>query len=231
MGIEGTLKENLEQVRGRMGTACERVGRRPEDVRLVVVTKTVGPPVIRALQALGVVDIGENRVQEAREKQDALGGTLGLRWHLVGHLQRNKVRHALRLFERVHSVDSVRLAEEISRVAGGEGRVIPVLLEANVSGEASKFGFAPGELPAALDAMRSLPHLSIEGLMTMAPFVEDAEQTRPVFAGLRELRDRLRAASGLPLPHLSMGMTQDFEVAIEEGATMVRIGTALLRGL
>jgi len=226
-----TLRQNLSDVRERMAAACDRAGRGRDDVRLVAVTKTVGADAVRALQALGVRDIGENRVQEALRKRDALGGTLGLRWHMIGHLQTNKARHALRLFELIHSVDSLRLAEEIDRRAEQSGRVAPVLVQCNTSGEASKFGVAPDGLAPLLDAVVPLEHVRVEGLMAMAPFVDDPEETRPVFAALRGLAEEARAATGLSMPHLSMGMTQDFEVAIEEGATLVRIGSALYRGL
>ena len=214
-----------------MAAACERAGRPPDAVRLVAVVKTVEPEVVRALQAVGVMDVGENRVQEARRKHEALGGTLGLRWHMIGHLQTNKVRHALRLFEMFHSVDSVRLAEALDQRAAHEGKAVPVLLQCNTSGEESKSGVGPAQLRKLLDAVLPLEHVRVKGLMTMAPFVDDPETVRPCFAALRELADKARAATGLPMPHLSMGMTQDFEVAIEEGATLVRIGSALFRGM
>ena len=226
-----TLRRNLDDVRQRMAAACERAGRKRDDVLLVAVTKTVGAGTVRALQELGTTDVGENRVQEARTKSESLGGTLGLRWHMIGHLQTNKARHALRLFELIHSLDSARLAAEIDRRSEQTGRVVPILVQCNTSGEESKFGVPPDGLAALLDAVAPLEHLRVEGLMTMAPFVDDPEATRPVFAALRELAEGARAATGLPLPHLSMGMTQDFEVAIEEGATLVRIGSALYRGL
>ena len=229
--MQHVLRGNLEGVRGRIAAACARVGRKPEEVRLVAVTKSVGPEAIRALQALGVTDIGENRVQEALGKHETLGGSLGLRWHMIGHLQTNKVRHALRIFEMIHSVDSVHLAAEIDRRAEVPGLIVPILIEINASGEESKFGVQPAQLSSLLDGILALSHVRVEGLMTMAPFVEDPETVRPVFAALRELAAKARSATGLPMPHLSMGMTQDFEVAIEEGATMVRIGTALFKGL
>ncbi len=223
------LARNLADVRQRMAAACQRAGRAPGDVTLVAVTKSVGTEAIDALRRLGVSDIGENRVQDARAKQEALGGRLGLRWHMVGHLQTNKARLAIRLFSVVHSVDSERLAQELERRAAAEGLSLPILVQCNVSGEATKFGVAPAGLPRLLDAILPLKHLRLEGLMTMAPFAEDPERARPAFAALRELAERARATTGLALPHLSMGMTQDFEAAIEEGATMVRIGTALFR--
>ena len=223
------LAGNLRGVRQRIAAACQRAGRAPDDVRLVAVTKSVGADAIRALHTLGATDVGENRVQDALGKQDALGGKLGLRWHMIGHLQTNKVRHALGLFDAVDSVDSLRLAQEVERRAAVEGLCVPVLVECNVSGEDTKFGVRPAELVLLLDAIRPFAHVRVEGLMTMAPFVADAEAARPVFAALRELAAQAREQTGLALPHLSMGMTQDFEVAIEEGATMVRIGTALFR--
>jgi len=214
-----------------MAAACERAGRQPDAVRLVAVVKTVEPEVVRELQALGITDVGENRVQEARRKHEALGGTLGLRWHMIGHLQTNKVRHALRLFEMFHSVDSVRLAEALDERAAHEDTTVPILLQCNTSGEESKYGVGPTQLRKLVDAVMPLEHVRVKGLMTMAPFVDDAETVRPCFAALRELAEKARSATGLPMPHLSMGMTQDFEVAIEEGATLVRVGSALFRGL
>ena len=225
------LENNISEVRQRIAAACERAGRAPDDVLLVAVVKTVAPEVVRALQTLGVTDVGENRVQEARRKHEALGGTLGLHWHMIGHLQTNKVRHALRLFEMFHSVDSLRLAEALDQRAEHEGTTVPILLQCNTSGEESKFGVGPAKVRKLLDAVMPLDHVRVKGLMTMAPFVDDPETVRPHFAALRELAAKARAATGLPLPHLSMGMTQDFEVAIEEGATMVRIGSALFRDM
>jgi len=243
--MQGPLRHNLDSVRARMAAACARAGRAADAVRLVAVTKSVGPEVVQALASLGVTDVGENRVQQAQAKHDALGGSLGLAWHMIGHLQTNKARHAVRLFAMVHSVDSPALAAELDRRCGGTGvppvsstgqrpvppAVMPILLQCNVSGEATKSGVEPDALLPLLDAILPLEHVRVEGLMTMAPFVDDPEATRPVFAALRALAEKARAATGLPLPHLSMGMTQDFEVAIEEGATLVRVGTALFQGL
>jgi pyridoxal phosphate enzyme (YggS family) len=229
--MEEVLRRNLDAVRERMAAACERAGRQPDDVLLVAVVKTVGPEVVRALPSLGVTDVGENRVQQARGKQEALGGTAGLTWHMVGHVQTNKVRHALRVFKMFQSVDSLRLAEEIDRRAEREGLRVPVLVQCNVSGEESKSGVGGDKLRKLLEQLLPLDNVRVRGLMTMAPLVEDPEETRPWFAALRELAEKARTATGLPMPHLSMGMTQDFEVAIEEGATMVRIGTALFGGL
>ena len=223
------LRRNLDDVRSRIAAACARAGRAPDDVLLVAVTKTVGIEEVRILKDLGVTHIGENRVAEAARKQAELGGTLGLAWHMIGHLQRRKVRDALPLFARIDSVDSPRLAREIDKRAAAQALTVPILLECNVSGETSKYGLSATDLPAALDAILPLEHLRVEGLMTMAPFVADPETVRPHFAALRALAEAARRRTALPLPHLSMGMTQDFEVAIEEGATMVRVGSALFR--
>jgi len=225
------LSRNLTEVRERIAAACGRAGRPPESVRLVAVTKTVGPEVIRLLPGLGVEDIGENRVQQARARRENLGGSLGLRWHMVGRLQTNKVRHALRVFEMIHSVDRFALAQEIDRRAGREHRVADVLVQCNTSGEETKAGVEDSELIRLLDRIMELEWVRVRGLMTMAPIVQRAEDARPYFAQLRRLAEKARAATGLPLAELSMGMTQDFEVAIEEGATMVRIGTAIFDGL
>lgn len=225
------LRRNLDEVRGRMAAACERAGRAPDSVRLVAVTKTVGPEVVRLLAALGVREVGENRVQQARAKRERLGGDLGLRWHMVGRLQTNKVRHALRLFAMIHSVDRFGLAQEIERRAERQGQPTHVLIQCNTSGEETKAGVDEPELIRLLDRVMELEHVRVRGLMTMAPIVEDPEEARPFFARLRRLAKKARAATGLPLGELSMGMSQDFEVAIEEGATMLRVGSALFRDL
>lgn len=227
----GRLASNLAAVRERIAGACARAGRAPGAVTLVAVTKSVGPAVIAQLSALGIGHIGENRVQAARDKQAVLGGPSGLQWHMIGHLQTNKAAAAVRHFQRVHSLDSLRLGQELDRRAAQAGASLPVLVQCNLSGEESKSGISASELPRLLDGLLPLRHLRVEGLMTMAPFREDPEASRPVFARLRELAGQARAATSLPLPELSMGMTRDFEVAIEEGATLVRIGTALFDGL
>ncbi len=222
------LATNLWQVQERIAAAAVRAGRDPAEITLVPVTKTVPPATIRAAYALGLRIFGENRVQEAQAKADDLVDLPDLRWHLVGHLQRNKAKVAVRLFDVIHAVDSVRLAEAVSQRAQEAGRTVPVLLEVNVAGEATKFGFAPGELPDVVPAITALPGLTLWGLMTVAPFVADPETVRPVFRQLRAWRDELaRQQPAHPWHHLSMGMTDDFEVAIEEGATMVRIGRAI----
>jgi hypothetical protein len=209
-----------------VAAACERAGRSPDEVTVVGVSKTFPATLVVEACRAGLTDIGENRVQEAAAKipaVEALGSRP--RWHLVGHLQTNKVKTALGLFDIIHSVDSVRLAEFISRQAASlpvrQAGPLPILLEVNVAGEASKFGLRPEETGRALEQMARLPGLAVQGLMTVAPLVDDPEDVRPVFRELRRLRD------ALGLHHLSMGMTDDFEVAIEEGATMVRIGRAI----
>ncbi|MBM4048589.1 MAG: YggS family pyridoxal phosphate-dependent enzyme, partial [Planctomycetes bacterium] len=221
---------NLAGVRARMAAACARAGRATESVRLVAVTKTVSPDAARALFELGVPDLGENRVQQAEEKVAALSG-LGIRWHMIGHLQRNKVKKAVEIFEMIHSVDSFRLAEEINKQCERRNRPMPVLIEVNVSGEATKSGVAPGQLRELVTRAAQLPFVRVQGLMTMAPIAQNPEDVRPVFRRLRELRDELASVPNAELKELSMGMTQDFEVAIEEGATMIRVGTALFQGL
>ncbi|HLW59933.1 MAG TPA: YggS family pyridoxal phosphate-dependent enzyme [bacterium] len=218
---------NVARVRARIAEAVQRCGRRPEGVQLIAVTKTVGVDRIREAVACGLRVLGENRVQEARAKVPEVGG--GVSWHLIGGLQRNKVKDALRLFQAIHSVDSLELAEEISRRGAQRGGdPVGVLIEVNISGESQKHGIAPGEAEGLVSRVMRLPGLRLRGMMGMAPLVETAEAARPFFRQLRELRDRIREA--LPdcgLDELSMGMTNDFEVAIEEGATMIRVGRAL----
>jgi len=218
-GVDTDIRTNIDQVRERITRACQRVGRSPEEITIVVVTKTVEPPAIATAFKLGIRHFGENKVQEAEAKIRELSW-LEPRptWHMVGHLQTNKAKVAVEIFDIIHSVDSIRLAEVISRRAE---RTIPILLEVNVAGEASKSGFPLAEVEPALEAIARLPRLEIKGLMTIAPMVADAEQVRPIFRQLRLLRD------SLGLKQLSMGMTDDFEVAIEEGATLVRIGRAI----
>ncbi len=221
---------NVARVRERIAAATRRSGRRAEEVTLVAVTKGVDPPRILAAAACGVTDFGENRLQEAVPKITALRGQ-GLstaRWHLVGHLQRNKVRQAVAAFDVVHSVDGATLATALSQRAAAGDRVVDVLVQVNVGREPQKFGVAPDALPALLRAAAGLPALRVIGLMTIAPQAEDPQTTRPVFRQLRELRDDMaRISAALSLVHLSMGMTDDFEIAVEEGATIVRIGRAI----
>ncbi len=217
--LEQHIAMNIAAVRARIAAAAARVGRDPAGVRLVGVSKTFPAEAVAAAVRAGLTDIGENRVQEAMAKRAALDAA-GLRpvWHLVGHLQTNKVKPALQIFDILHSIDSLRLAEALNRHAT---QPVDVLIEVNVAGEATKFGFAPDEVAEAVRHLQRLEHLRVRGLMTVAPQVADPEQVRPVFRALRALRD----ATGLA--ELSMGMTDDFEVAVEEGATMVRIGRAI----
>ncbi len=221
-----TLRRRLDEIRGRIAAAAARSGRPAERVTLVGVTKTVAADVVAAAVAQGLHDLGENRVQEAQAKIAAVGRAAA-RWHLIGHLQRNKAGRAVELFDRVHSVDDAELAEALSRRAVAAGRALPVLVEVNVAGEASKFGVAPTELEALLERVAAQPGLRLDGLMTVGPPVDEPGAARPVFARLRELRERARERLGLELAELSMGMSGDYEVAVEEGSTMVRVGTAL----
>lgn len=221
------LAANLERVRGEIAAAARRAGRDPETVRLVAVTKTVGPEEVARATGLGLQDFGENRVQEAREK---ILAHPDLTWHFIGHLQTNKVREVLQGFSLLQSLDRLTLAEELQKQAERSGRLVEVLVQVNVSGEKSKHGLPPGELPRFLAALQAFPRLLVCGLMTMAPLEAEPADTRPVFRALRELRDR-SARPGLELTELSMGMSNDFTVAIEEGATMIRVGSALFHAV
>jgi PLP dependent protein len=218
------LSENLAGLRRRIAAACDRAGRAPDSVTLLPVSKGQPPEAVQAAAALGLTAFGENRVQEARAKMAQCPGRL--RWHLIGHLQSNKCRDAVQLFEMIQSVDTPALAEEIDKWAGKSAKRMPILIEVNVAGESSKFGWPPERLVAELPGINALPRIEIHGLMTVAPYATDAEKVRPVFRRLRELKAECEQILGAPLPHLSMGMSGDFEAAIEEGATIVRIGTA-----
>jgi pyridoxal phosphate enzyme (YggS family) len=220
-----SIASALEEVRGRIETACGRAGRPVTEVRLVAVSKTVAVERIRQLLDCGHDLLGENRVQEALQKIPVLGSAA--RWHLVGHLQRNKARHAVGAFELLHGVDSERLAAEIDRRAARAGIRQAVLLQVNLAGEETKSGVDETGLPALLEAVAGLPNLELRGLMTIPPPADDPEKSRGWYSRLRELRERSAARVGLPLPELSMGMTDDFEVAVEEGATLVRVGRAI----
>jgi len=220
-----SLAENFEKIQQRIRATCERIGRAPDSVTLLAVTKGQPPERVRAAADCGQILFGENKVQEAKAKIPLCPGKL--RWHFIGHLQSNKCRDAVEWFEMIQSVDSLSLAEEINRRAGQAGKTLPVLLEVNVAGEASKFGYPPEKLLAELETLNELPRIEIHGLITVPPYVTDPEKARPHFRRLRELKIQCEQKLGAPLPHLSMGMSGDFEVAIEEGATMVRIGTAL----
>ena len=218
------LATNVAQVRARIAAAANRSGRRTEDVSLVAVSKTVGAARVREAAAFGLRAFGENRVQEAREKVAAVPDVT---WHLIGSLQRNKAKEAVRLFTVIESVDSEALAEELSRRAEQQERAVDVLVQVNIAREPQKHGASPEEAAAVVRRAAALPWLRLRGLMTIAPAVSDPGEVRPVFRALRELRESLQDSAGVPLPELSMGMTDDFEVAIEEGATLVRIGRAI----
>jgi pyridoxal phosphate enzyme (YggS family) len=222
------IAKNLAAVEERLNAACRRAGRARSEVTLIAVTKTVSAESAALLPGLGVCDFGESRPQELWRKADAVSGA---RWHLIGHLQRNKIERTLPLVERIHSVDSQRLLDALEEACGKESRSLSALLEINASREASKHGFAPEEVPGLAARLAELQHIRIEGLMTMAAYEKDPEQTRPTFRALRELRDRLAAEMGRPLLHLSMGMSNDFEIAVEEGATLIRLGTVLFEGI
>jgi PLP dependent protein len=220
-----SLAENLDAIQQRIRAACERAGRDPGSVTLLAVTKGQPPDVVAAAARSGQVLFGENKVQEARAKIPLCPGRL--RWHFIGHLQSNKCREAVELFAMIQSVDSLPLAREISKRAEAAARTMPVMLEVNIAGEGSKFGYTPEKLLAELKELNALPRLEIQGLMTVPPWTSEPEKLRPHFRRLRELKDQAGTLLGAPLAHLSMGMSGDFEIAIEEGATLVRIGTAL----
>jgi pyridoxal phosphate enzyme (YggS family) len=254
MGTAESLAKNISEVQARISTACARVGRDPSEVTLVAISKTFSAQTVLEVYRLGLRDFGENRVEEAEEKISSIKYQISnwqvgqsanpqtairnpqseIKWHLVGHLQSRKAREAADLFDMIQSVDSVKLADRLSRLCVVPGRVMPILLECNMSGEASKYGFplsTPAECDrwwAEVEAILKLPGVRVEGLMTIAPIAADPNETRPVFRALRQLRDGL-AARFLQTDwrHISMGMTDDFQVAIEEGATMVRIGRAI----
>ncbi|MCU0770564.1 MAG: YggS family pyridoxal phosphate-dependent enzyme [Verrucomicrobia bacterium] len=219
------LAERLTDLRQRMRAACARAGRSLDSVQLLAVTKMHPPETVDAAVALGLTLFGENRVQEAKAKIPLCSSRAT--WHMIGHLQSNKARDAVEWFSMVEGVDSLRLAQELDKRAGQADKVLPVLLEVNVGAEASKSGFNPDILLAELEPLAALPNLRIQGLMTVPPWKPQPEQVRPFFRAARELKERCEARLGEPLPHLSMGMSGDFEVAIEEGATLIRIGTAL----
>jgi len=231
MELQERLARNLARIRAEVSEASAARGRAAEGVRLVAVTKGVGLPEISALVALGQRDLGENRAEQLIPRADeAQARGLAVNWHMVGHLQRRKVRDLLPRATMIHSLDSLRLASEIQRRAEQAGlEAVAVLVEVNVAGEAQKYGVRPEAAAQLVRELSGLARLDLRGLMTMAPLVDDAELARPVFRALRELRDRLNdaAAYSRPLVELSMGMSQDYRVAVQEGATMVRIGTAL----
>lgn len=222
------MKARIEQIKNRIAAAAEQAGRSPDEIRLVAVSKT--KPVARVQKALeaGLNLFGENYIQEAREKVDALSGS-GAQWHFIGHLQSNKAKYAVKLFDLIHSVDSPKLARELNKQAAKIDKVQPVLVQVNISAEATKSGTSSEEAVDLVKAISDLPNLSLQGLMTMPPFFDDPDRARPYFRELRQLRDYIHqlAIDGISMDELSMGMTGDFEAAIAEGATLVRIGTAI----
>jgi PLP dependent protein len=222
-----SISENLARIKERINSACAKVNRKPEDVNLVAVTKTVDTERIKEGIAKGIKIIGENRVQEAKEKFPAIGNSVD--WHMVGHLQTNKVKTALEVFSLIQSVDTIHLAEEIQKRASAISRIVPILIEVNTSGEETKFGLNPKELFSVITSIQAMPNLSIQGLMTIGPglAVENPEASRKSFQMLFELRNKVEGEFKLKLPFLSMGMSSDFEIAIEEGSNMIRIGTAI----
>lgn len=230
------LKKNLDEIQSRIDAACTRSGRSPESVNMVLSTKYVDAGVIRLLYQLGIGDVGENRVQDTQQKQELLSD-LPIRWHMFGHLQRNKVKKALKLFELVHSVDSVELAEEISKTSLGAGMRMKILVEVNVSGEPQKYGLRPEETIPFLKKISPMQGLQVLGLMTMTPLMDidnvDTELCRGIFRGLRQLSEDIEKShiENIKMDYLSMGMTQDFEIAVEEGSNLLRIGSAVFRGI
>lgn len=222
-----SIAANLERVRERMSRAAERAGRRAEEIALIAVSKTFPAEAIRAAYECGMRGFGENRVQEWETKSSKLGDLRDATWHLIGHLQSNKAKKAARLFHRVDSVDSAELAKKLDAAAKEEGKRLGVLFEVKLGAEESKSGASPQEMPALAAAICELANLDLGGLMTVPPFFEDAERVRPYFRQLRELRDDLARRTGRDLPVLSMGMSHDFEAAIEEGATEIRVGTGI----
>ncbi|WP_096464896.1 YggS family pyridoxal phosphate-dependent enzyme [Aneurinibacillus soli] len=223
------IEHNLLNVRERIAQACARVKRSPEDVEIVAVTKYVSLATTQAAIEAGIRHLGESRTQDAIPKWNALGADAAV-WHFIGHLQTNKVREMIGRFPYVHSLDRLSLATELNRRGVAAGVTTKCFLQVNISGEESKHGLAPEEAADFLNAVHNLTHLEVIGLMTMAPYTENPEETRPVFQGLRELRDRLQEKNipNAPLAHLSMGMSNDYEIAVEEGATFIRLGSTLV---
>lgn len=224
---ESLIREHIRAVRERIREAAARCGRDAAAVKLMAVTKTVEESVVATAIAAGVDIIGENYVQEAKEKIERVGRQCP--WHMIGRLQTNKAKYAVRLFDMIHSVDRMELAVELDRRARAAGRVMPILIEVNTGGEAAKSGISPADAPDLARRIALLGGLALRGLMTMPPWFDDAEDARPYFAALRELRDRIAAEgiAGIAMTELSMGMSQDYAVAVEEGATIVRVGRAI----
>jgi PLP dependent protein len=226
MEAKGQIATNLERVRERVARAAERAGRRANEITVVAISKTFSAETIRIAYDLGLRHFGENRVQEWEAKRPAVGD-LDAIWHLVGHLQSNKARRAAYLFHRVDSVDNLALANRLDAAAAAEGKNLPVLIEVRLGDEAAKSGVSERELPSLAESIAPFAHIDFIGLMAIPPFLEDAQQLRPYFRKLRELRDEASRHIGRKLPVLSMGMSHDFEIAIEEGATEIRLGTAI----
>jgi pyridoxal phosphate enzyme (YggS family) len=222
-----SIAENLAWIKERINSACARANRKPEEINLVAVTKTVDTERIKEGIANGIKIIGENRVQEAKEKYPAIGNSV--EWHMVGHLQTNKVKTALEVFSLIQSIDTIHLAEEIQKRALAISRIVPILIEVNTSGEETKYGLNPEELLSVITSIQAMPNLSIKGLMTIGPglAIENPEASRESFQMLYELKNKVESEFKLKLPYLSMGMSSDFEIAIEEGSNMIRIGTAI----
>ena len=220
------IAENLVEVRERISRAIQKSGREPDSARLITVSKQISVDRIEAARAAGAVVFGENKIQEAIPKIKQMGAE-GIFWHFIGHLQKNKIKFLDERFDLIHSVDSFELAEKIAKHYHSENRVQRILLQVNVSGESAKFGMEPKELEKQMAEFFQLQGIQVEGLMTIPPFDSDPENSRRHFSRLRELREQYEKQNGLPLNQLSMGMSNDFEVAIEEGATLVRVGTAI----
>ena len=221
----GDIAQNLSQVRERMERAAARVGRDPSGIRLIAVTKTVPIERIKEAHDAGAAIFGENYIQEARDKIAAIEQA-GIQWHFIGHLQTNKAKYAVKLFDTIHSVDSIKLARELDTRASAAGKRVDCLIEVNLSGEASKFGISKEQAPELAHEMTGLNNISLRGLMTMPPYFDDPELSRPYCIALRRLKETIERTN-IPLQELSMGMTTDFETAIEEGATMIRVGRAI----
>ena len=220
-----TLTDRINRIQDDIAGACQRAGRSLDEVQLIAVSKTYGPEIVRAAADGGVRIFGESKVQEAKAKRPLCPGHL--EWHLIGHLQSNKAKLAVQLFDFIHSIDSIKLLQVVERACDAAGRSMPVCLEVNVSGEPSKYGATPEQLPALIEVAATCKRVEVVGLMTIPPWAEDPEKARPYFAQLRALRERCMKEWQFPLAELSMGMSADFRVAIEEGATMVRVGTQL----
>jgi pyridoxal phosphate enzyme (YggS family) len=223
-----SIKDRLGSVKDRIKKAAMDCGRNPDSVRLITVSKTVSPAIVQEAIEAGATILGENYVQEARDKIGTLSNS-ETRWHFIGHLQSNKAKYAVKLFDLIHSVDSIKLARELNKQAQKDGKIQKILIQINISQEKTKSGIPVDETADIIQAISGFENIKIKGLMTMPPFFNQPDRVRPFFAALRELRDQLadRAIPGVSLEELSMGMTGDFEVAIAEGATMVRVGTAI----